>query len=296
MNTEPKAFEIPGKLQRVAGPGGLPLLRITGGFSAAEICLHGGQVTHFQKNGEHPLLFLSQKSDFAAGKAIRGGIPVCFPWFGPRQGKPSHGVARLAAWEITGSAVDEAGRVTVKLALPPARLTEAGWPAAQTSLTVTVAEHLTLKLLVQNHGSQDFVHEACLHTYLAVGDIAEVEIRGLKGAWYLDKVDFQARKQETHPAIRIAGETDRVYMDTTGPVEVWDGRWRRRVTVTKGGSLDTVVWNPWVDKAKALPDFGDEEYRGMVCVESGNVGQNIRTVPPGGQDGMWVTLESRMEL
>ena len=292
MTAPLQKLELPGRVERVSNETGLPKIRVTSAFSTAEIYPHGAHVTQFQKNGEPPLLFLSRQSLFAADKAIRGGIPICFPWFGAREGAAMHGIARLTTWELTETAADSAGRVKLIFQLPPDRLVGAGWPPALVTLTVTVAEQLTLELAIRNDTAQDFVFEDCLHTYFSVGDIAQVEITGLKGVQYLDKVEQFARKLETGEAIKIASEVDRVYLNTAGTVEIRDAKWRRTITVAKSGSASTVVWNPWQAKARAMADFGDDEYPGMVCVESGNVGESKVTLKPGQSAALQVTLSS----
>lgn len=291
--TEPlQRFELPGRLQIVAGPAGLPKIHITSRFSTAEIYPHGAHLTQFQKNGEPPLIFLSHESLFAADKAIRGGIPICFPWFGAREGAGMHGIARLSEWELTETSEDPGGAVKLVFVLPPVRLAQAGWPPAQVTLRVTVAEQLTLELAVLNITAKDFSFEDCLHTYFSVGDISQVEITGLKGVHYLDKVDQFARKLETADAIKINSEVDRVYLATTGIVRIRDAKLRRTITVRKSGSASTVLWNPWQAKARAMADFGDDEYQRMVCVESGNVGESKITLAPGRSAALQVVLSS----
>jgi len=283
---------LPGRVELVSNPAGLPKIRVTGAFSTAEIYPHGAHVTQFQKNGEPPLLFLSRQSLFAADKAIRGGIPVCFPWFGAREGAVMHGIARLTTWELMETAADPAGRVKLMFRLPPEPLLAAGWPPAHVTLTVSVAEKLTLDLAVRNDTAQDFVFEDCLHTYFSVGDISQVEIIGLKGVQYLDKVEQFARKLESDEAIKISSEVDRVYLNATGAVAIRDAKWRRIISVAKSGSTSTVVWNPWQAKASAMADFGDDEYGGMVCVESGNVGDSKVALKPGQSAALQVVFSS----
>ena len=186
-----------------AASGGLPKINITTGRSTAEIYLHGAQVTGFQKNGEPPLLFLSRLSRFAAGKAIRGGVPICFPWFGPRPGDVDHGFARITEWELVETTTPVAGAVTVRLRLP-ARPASAAWHEFRTEFVVTVADTLTMELVTTNESpDRSFEFEDCLHSYFAVGDIVQVSVTGLKGAHYLDKTDQVARKLETADAICI---------------------------------------------------------------------------------------------
>jgi D-hexose-6-phosphate mutarotase len=275
------------------GRNGLPLVKVRTQWSAAEVYLHGAQVTHFQKHDEPPLIFLSRQSLFSPGKAIRGGIPICFPWFGAREGSSGmHGFARLSEWEFNPSAPDLNGQVALTFTLPEKLLIQAGWPAAKVNYIVTVGEHLTLELRVTNTSNQEFVFEDCLHTYFSVGDISQVSITGLKGVHYVDKVDQFARKLEAGDAIRIDSEVDRVYLNTPGSVEIQDAKLNRTISVVKSGSASTVVWNPWIDKARAMADFGDEEYKAMVCVEAGNVGDSKITLPPGQAGSLKVVLGS----
>jgi len=287
-----RGHEIPGRVEIANGGGGLPLVKINTPWSTAEIYLHGAHVTGFQKNGEPPLLFMSDKSLFAPDKAIRGGVPVCFPWFGPREGLSAHGFARVTAWELVATAVLPDGAVRLGFQLPK-KAGGANTFHGNVEFVVTVGDALTLELRVTNTSPESLSFEECLHTYFFVGDINAVAITGLKGVSYLDKTDRNARKLECADAIKIISETDRVYLDTTGAVEILDASLRRTIRVEKSGSASTVVWNPWVAKSRAMPDFGDEEFRRMVCVESGNVGQDKITLAPGKSSVLKVVLHSR---
>ena len=158
---------------------------------------------------------------------------------------------------------------------------------------VTVSETLKLELIVTNNSTTDeFVFENCLHTYFEVGDIRAVSIKGLGETTYLDKVANFAQKTETDEAIRIASEVDRIYVNTSAPVEILDARLSRKIVIQKQSSLSTVVWNPWIAKAQQVPDFGNEEYERMVCVESGNVSPNQLRLPPGQSSRLTVELSS----
>jgi len=235
---------------------------------------------------------MSDKSLFAPDKAIRGGVPVCFPWFGPREGLSAHGFARVTAWELVATAVLPDGAVRLGFQLPK-KAGGANTFHGNVEFVVTVGDALTLELRVTNTSPESLSFEECLHTYFFVGDINAVAITGLKGVSYLDKTDRNARKLECGDAIKIISETDRVYLDTTGAVEILDASLRRTIRVEKSGSASTVVWNPWVAKSRAMPDFGDEEFHRMVCVESGNVGQDKITLAPGKSSVLKVVLHSR---
>jgi len=285
-----RKFEIPGRVTFANGNGGLPKINVTTGRSMAEIYLHGAHITGFQKNGEPPLLFMSRLSQFAAGKAIRGGVPICFPWFGPREGGGVHGFARITEWELVATTATPGGGAALRFRLPPTA-TGAVWPPFNTEFAVTVTDQLTMELVTTNRSpARNFDFENCLHTYFAVGDIREVSITGLKGAHYLDKTQNGARKLETTDAICITAETNRVYPDTPGMVEIRDAKFRRTVRVEKSNSASTVVWNPWT--TQLMPDFDPAEHRQMVCVESGNVLQNKITLAPGATTAIKVVLSS----
>jgi D-hexose-6-phosphate mutarotase len=285
--------EALGRVTFLDGQGELPMVEISTAWSTAEIYLLGAHVTHFRKKDEPPLLFVSQCSRFAEGQPIRGGIPVIFPWFGSREGLGHHGFARVKAWNLKEFAPAPDGSVSVRFRLPDCP-EAAGFPAFTADYIVTVNQSLTLQLVITNESRDaEFTFENCLHTYFDVGDVTAISIGGLKGLSYLDKVAGFVEKTETSDALRIASEVDRVYLNATGRVEVLDPRLSRKILVEKQGSASTVVWNPWITKARQMPDFGDEEYERMICVESGNVASNSISLPPGGSSTLTVKLSSK---
>lgn len=283
---------IPGHVEILTGNGGLPKILLRTKWSVAEIYLHGAHLTKFQKNGEPPLLWMSDKSNFAVDKPIRGGVPICFPWFGPRENRPAHGFARLTAWHLAKTARFADGRIGAHFHLPKDVAGRNGFPG-NVELVVILNETLTMELTVANPTTEPVSFENCLHTYFTIGDINKISITGLNGANYLDKVDGGLEKRGMSEAIHIASEVDRVFPNSTGAVEIHDSNLRRVIRVEKSGSFSTVVWNPWIAKSRAMPDFGDEEFKQMICVESGNVGQNKIILPPGGSATLKVVLSSR---
>jgi len=284
--------EALGRVTFLDGQGELPMLEISTQWSTAEIYLLGAHVTQFKKQDEAPLLFVSQCSRFAEGQPIRGGIPVVFPWFGSREGLGQHGFVRTKPWDLKEFAPAADGSVSVRLRLPDCP-EAAAFPPFTADYLVTVNQSLTLQLIVSNQSKDaEFTFENCLHTYFGVGDVTAIAIGGLKGRTYLDKVASFQEKTETSDAIRIASEVDRIYQNATGTVEIVDPRLGRRIRVEKQGSASTVVWNPWITKSRQMPDFGDEEYERMICVESGNVASNSIRLPPGGSRTLTVKLSS----
>ncbi len=216
---------------------------------------------------------MSDSSWFEPGKPIRGGVPVIFPWFGPHpydKTLPAHGTVRLKEWEIesTGQDLSGAVRVVLRLKLPEALL----------RYHVMISDRLALGLEVTNLTGAAYRYEAAWHTYLAVHDVRQVSISGLGGTAYSDKMDGMRRKTQGDEPILITAETDRIYHGTHSTCVVNDGGARRRLIVEKSGSGSTVVWNPWIAKAKAMPDFGDEEWPFMLCIETANVAEDAITL------------------
>jgi D-hexose-6-phosphate mutarotase len=288
-----KRHEISGRVAIVPGNGGLPKALVTAKGGSAEIYLHGAHVTHFQKTGEAPLIFMSAKSFFAPGKPIRGGVPICYPWFGNREGGPSHGFARITEWELVQTSATPDGMVKIRLALPKVAGSSA-WNNLRTEFTVTVADTLTMELETANESCDSAVEfEECLHTYFHVGSIGMVSLTGLEGAAYLNfaEGDNGVLKPAENQPIRITHETNRTYIDTTSIVEVRDERLKRVIRVEKSNSKSTVVWNPWTTQ-KMPEDWVVNDCAEMVCVESGNVKQNKISLPPGKSTVLKVVLGS----
>jgi glucose-6-phosphate 1-epimerase len=275
--------EIPGIARFEDVPGGLVRLVLTPPAASAHVFLQGGHVTHFQPAGAAPVLFLSKQSAFAPGKPIRGGVPVIFPWFGARSGhpeSPAHGFARTLPWELESLTASEGGGATVSLVLRANVETRAHWPHEfLLRHRIVVGTELELTLEVENPGAGPFTFEEALHTYLAVTDARQVEISGLSGCEFIDKVDgFRSKVQDTAP-IRFTGETDRVYLRTKAACTLRDQE--RSIEISKQGSDTTVIWNPWIAKAKAMSDFGDDEWMEMACIETANAADNAVTLAPG---------------
>ena len=279
-----KRFSVPDVLAFESGPGGLVKAVVTTSACSGEMYLYGAHVTGFQPTGHRPVLFMSGSSAFQQGKAIRGGVPVCFPWFGPHatdKSAPSHGPARITLWELTG--VEHQGD-TVTLML------SATFEPYAVDYRVTFGQALEMVMAVRNTSDSQATFEAALHTYLSVGDVRQVQIAGLSGVAYLDKVDGQERKRQPDEPITFTQETDRVYVDTDSACVLTDPVIGRRITIDKTGSQSTVVWNPWVDKSAAMGDFGNEEWPGMACIETANAGPNAVVLAPGATHEMSATI------
>ena len=292
ISTCNKKFGIAGQLEFVQDAGGLVIARIANKHAQASIALQGAHVMTFQPVGEQPVIWLSPAAKLVQGKSIRGGVPICWPWFGPHASDssfPGHGFARTVPWEVVASEALPDGSTRITFELPQSSIPSAQWPhACRARNIVTVGKALSVELATENTGKAAFDIGEALHTYFAIGDVGDMCITGLEGCTYIDKVGVaQSRTQQG--AIQITSEVDRIYIDTEADCLIEDQVQKRRIRIAKKGSRSTVVWNPWVEKAAKMGDFGsDTGYRGMVCVESANAASNVINVAPGTAHSMCV--------
>jgi glucose-6-phosphate 1-epimerase len=283
-----RRFGIPGVARVVEGNGGLFKVRVERQDVAGEMYLHGAHVTSWKPAGAQEVLFLSEHTRWENGRAIRGGIPVCFPWFGNKPDDaraPAHGFVRTEAWQLE-SVTESEGGVTVSMYIDAGHETSR-WSPGECRLVhrATFGSELVLELVVTNTGDAPLHFEEALHAYYLIGDIGLVRIRGLDGIHYLDKTDSGEEKLQ-RGEVAIVSETDRVYLNTAGAVEIEDNSLHRRTRIFKEQSLTTVVWNPWAQKARALSDLQDDGWMRMVCVETSNVSPFDVNLAPGQQHTM----------
>lgn len=284
-------FGIPGQLKFKQGPGGLIVAKVSNSHSAATIALQGAHVMTWAPSRARPVIWLSKFAKFAPGKSIRGGAPICWPWFGAHASEPKypgHGFARTVMWEMVGAERlrDDRTRLTFRIVQDDA--TRAQWPHATEALNiVTVGPSLELELITRNTGSAAITVGDAYHTYFEVSDIRNCRIHGLGGLPYLDKVDGGKKKQQTG-AITIGEEVDRIYLDSVADVMIDDPGFHRRIRVAKHGSRSSVVWNPWTEKAEKMGDFGPNGYLNMVCVESTNCADDVVQIAPGAEHRLLV--------
>ena len=272
-------FALPGALHFLNGEGGLPVADIQTPLASARVALQGAHVLAWQPAGASPVIWVSKAAVFEPGKPVRGGVPVCWPWFGPREGLPAHGFARTLMWSVRGTSVDEAGDVVLRLGLVDDAGTCALWDHAfALEMVVTVGQTLSMALVTRNTGTAAFTITDALHTYFAIGDIAQTTVHGLNGSVYIDKVKNAAQFTQAG-AVAFSGETDRVYIDTVAACVIDDLAGGRQIRVAKQGSTSTVVWSPW--REKTFVDMASGEYKGMVCVETCNAGPDQVTLEPG---------------
>jgi glucose-6-phosphate 1-epimerase len=284
-------FAIPGVLAFSKTEHGLIRSTITTPVCTAELYLQGAHLTQWQPAGQKPVLFLSDRSFYTPGKAIRGGIPIIFPWFGartatpdnPRTDGPSHGFARTAEWTLAFAAL-AGDDLHLTLTLGPDETSRAlGYDQFQLAYQLTLGAELRLELIVVNQSNTPLHFEEALHTYFSVGDAQQISIIGLSDTNYLDKTDEFKRKHQSETLLKLTGETDRPYLDTEATVNLDDPVLNRRITVCKANSHTTVIWNPWSELTARLPDMEPNGWLTMTCIETANAATNAIALAPGEQ-------------
>jgi glucose-6-phosphate 1-epimerase len=274
-------FRIAGIVEFAETEQGLVKAQVSLDGMSGELVLQGAQVTEWRPGGAWPVIFTSRNAVFAPGKAIRGGIPVIFPWFGPhptRPDLPQHGFVRTADWRL--DAVERYGPGEVAMAL------SFDSDEFVVSYRVTFGPELRLALTVRNRAAQEIAFEEALHSYFAVSDVERVSVTGLEQCAFIDKTAGMQRRPPAGAALSLSKETDSVYLATPASLALHDPGWRRRIRIDKTGVASAIVWNPWAEKAAAMADLGADQWRSMICVETGNVADNRIVLPAGGEHQM----------
>jgi glucose-6-phosphate 1-epimerase len=279
-------FAIDNTLQLIRSEGELIMIDIDNEYAKATISPHGGQVLSFlPKSQAADVLYLSKGAVYQHGKAIRGGIPICWPWFGDDAsgfGRPAHGFVRNMPWDVLATNEKADGSTSVKLGLNSTHETLAIWPHKfELSLDITVGEQLTLALTTKNIDNKEFTITQALHTYLNVGDIEQVSVVGMDKLIYLDKLENYAEKTQSGD-ITVDKETDRVYQHVPSETTLIDNTLNRTTAIASQGSHSTVVWNPWIESTAKLSDMDDDSYKNFICIETANVFDDSVTIPAGG--------------
>lgn len=261
-------------------PRALPSLRLNHpSGSSTEIYLQGAHVASWIPPSGTDVLFMSRESLFEAGVPIRGGIPVVFPQFSSRGPLPKHGFARTEQWHVEEQGTEPGGAAYAHLSLADSAATRELWPHPfLAELYVRLSDSLTTTLRVTNTGEQPFTFTTALHTYFLLGDVREARVEGLEGSRFLGTEPGAAPRAFSTP-ITVEGETDGVYAGAADRLLIRDPSLERSIVIEKTGFPDAVVWNPWIDKAREMPDFGDEEYLTMICVEPGSIAEPVRLAP-----------------
>jgi glucose-6-phosphate 1-epimerase len=285
------SFAIPGVAQIVPGNDGQPKIKITSAAASAEIYLHGAHITSWVPAGVEEVFFLSSRAQYHDGKAIRGGVPICFPWFNAKTDDPkapSHGLVRTRSWGLE-SIVHEGNSIAVSLSTASDEATRKWWPHEFHAVQrITISSHLQMELIVTNTGAAPFTFQEALHTYYRVGNVREVRIASLDGVSYNDNTEGNIEKVQ-HGDNLFTQRTDNAYIDTTSDLVLTDPSLNRRILIGKQNSHNTVVWNPWDELAAGMADLGDE-WPHFVCVEAANIRANAITLQPGEQHTMTATI------
>ncbi|MCL1919916.1 MAG: D-hexose-6-phosphate mutarotase [Kiritimatiellaeota bacterium] len=288
-------FGAAGRIAFRAGEAGLPIVALAGKYGACEVSLYGGHVLSYRPVGLGPVLFLSKRSAFAPGQPIRGGIPVCWPWFGPAAegaGLPLHGFARLMRWDV--SATEYSGEATdIRLSLADNDQTRRMWGFAfGLSLRIRLEQHLALELVTENRDTRPFDFSQGFHPYFRVSDIGAVSVHGLDGAAYTDYPSAEPKRQ--HGALAITGETNRIYTPEKNEIAIRDAKLQRATLVTFSGTRNVVVWNPWAERIKTFADLAEDDHTRMLCVEPVNRGDTAITLEPGERHTLKMDIQAKL--
>lgn len=270
----------------------LPVLRISNRHAHAAIALQGAQVLEYTPRNARPIIWLSDRVEYTRGQGQRGGIPVCWPWFGAidcnplavractrGDNLPAHGLVRTRDWTIH-SIREDVDHTEIILHFVTDNLLQHHWPhAAELQLRVTVGQALRLELTTRNLGTQPLVLTQALHTYFAISAIDKVHVTGFENSRYIDTLD-DWREHRQDDAIKFSGETDRIYLGVPPVVQLHDSGWNRTIHLRATNSTSAVVWNPWIEKSKRLSQFAHDAWRDMVCIETANVLDDMIELAP----------------
>ncbi|QEI07990.1 D-hexose-6-phosphate mutarotase [Pigmentiphaga aceris] len=282
--------------------GELDCLRVRTPFSEALIARQGGHLMRFQHHGQQPLVWLSDTTALEHGQAIRGGVPVCWPWFGDLTRSPEsvrntyvgteppfHGMVRTLDWQMQDPVIENNEvQLTFQLLLPQGL---PNWPhPSELRLRLTIGQHLDMNLQTRNLGTTQLALTQALHTYFAVSDSREVSLRGFDGCTYLDAMDNWREKHQDGD-IRFTEETDRIYLGVGPTLSIDDPGWERRIHLHTRQSRSAIVWNPWINKAQRMPNFPDDAWQRMLCIETARMGEaDVLLIPPGAAHDMGVEI------
>ena len=288
-------FGAAGRIAFRTGEAGLPVASLAGKYGACEVSLYGGHVLAYHPAGLGPVLFVSKRAVFEPGKAIRGGIPVCWPWFGPAaegSGNPLHGFVRTMQWDL--SATEYSGEATeIRLSLADSELTRRIWDFAfGLTLRIRLEQHLTMELVTENRDTRPFDFSQGFHPYFRVSDIAAVSVHGLDGAAFTDYPSPEPKRQHGTPTIPC--ETNRIYTPEKNEIAIHDAKLKRATLVTFSGTRNAVVWNPWAERIKSFDDLAPDDYTRMLCVEPVNRGDTAITLAPGERHTLSMCIQAKL--
>jgi D-hexose-6-phosphate mutarotase len=263
------------------------LIRINHPQATATISLQGGQVLEWRPTSQaEAVLWRSDSTHWLPNRAIRAGVPICWPWFGAHpteQSAPAHGYARLCDWEVAAISIGPSGAVEIDLCMVPTHEAATQFALnACLAIRISVSEVLSISLTTTNTGEDPIIITEALHAYFKVGEIGDIQIDGLDGGGYIDLIDKNVRKVQVG-SVRFAGETGKVFLNTLKDCLIIDRALERTIRIEKSGSHSTIVWNPWLETGSKMNDLGPVAWQKMICVESANALDNIVTLEPGAQ-------------
>ena len=280
-------YGIADKVKFVEGTGGFPLIEVSNEYAQAKISVYAGHILSFKPVEQaEDVIFLSSKVNYQLGKAIRGGTPICWPWFGPDpevKGRPNHGFVRNRMWQMRDVFSTPDGETKITMGLVDTPETREIWDYSfDLAIAITVGRVLTVELITRNTGEQAFKITQALHTYFQIGDINQVTVLGLKDREYLDKVDSGKQKTQTDE-VTFAGECDRIYLNVQPELVIDDRALNRKIKVRATNSKTAIVWNPGAEISTKMADLGDQDYENFVCVETANAANEVIEVGAGGE-------------
>ncbi|PHN52777.1 aldose epimerase [Pseudomonas syringae] len=267
--------------------------RIRHGEAELLVAQQGAHILSYQVAGQPPLVWLNEEAAFKKGKAIRAGMPICWPWFGSLERNPqsvqamrdssepakAHGEVRALDWQLLGIGAD-GDALLVEFVLPEAEGHLPGWPHnVALKLSIRLDHALNVSLVSYNCGAEPVTFSQALHTYFAVSDVRQVSIEGLDGLRYIETLANWEEREQTGD-LTFTGETDRIYQDTPGVLSVIDPEWQRRIHIRSTGSKSAILWNPWIEKTGTFTDMAADGWQRMVCVETANVLDDVVTLAP----------------
>lgn len=295
LNTEFSLENANAVLRFKMGDGGIPIVEVQNEQATAVISLQGAHLLSWVPAGDREVIWVSEDASFAPGKSVRGGVPICWPWFGPHEKEasyPAHGFARTVPWQVTHTRQLSGGETQISFELDTSKLDEKYqlmWPQPTVAeYTLTIAKKLTIELTTINKSEQSVNLGQALHTYFNVEDLTKVTVTGLENKDYLDKTDNFSRKTQAG-AVTVSSEVDRIYVQTADDVVI-DNQ-QRKIIIKKQGSRSTVIWNPWKEAAEKMGDLGADGYLKMLCVESANAADDTVNINAGERFTLLVTYE-----
>jgi glucose-6-phosphate 1-epimerase len=254
------------------------IIEVNNDSASAKIALQGAHIFHYARKGEKPILWLSEVSDFEVGKAIRGGVPICWPSFGLNNPDlPQHGFARTAMFEHISTLELDDNTTEVILQLRYSKETLKLWDYKfELELKITVSDKLSMQLSTTNLDDKTFKITQALHTYFSISHISDAKVKGLDKKPYLDALTSEELTQNGD--IIFEKEVDRVYQQVSSEIILKDKN--RTISIKNEGSSSVIVWNPWIEKCKRMSAIRDNAYNDFVCIESANAFDDFRLVEP----------------